>query len=157
MIDPIARRIAIFLEDNSISIKDFTDRLNVQRSSLSHILSGRNKPSLDFILKMLRAYPSLSERWLLHGKGLPHGTESHGTTPLPPSSGTHADTHVTDVIEDLTTTDVTDVTESDIHLTESEVPDNKNSKRDTRLVKVLLLYSDGSFRQYYPSASLQEE
>ena len=39
----------------------------MQRSSLSHILSGRNKPSLDFILRVLQAFPDIDEKWLLHG------------------------------------------------------------------------------------------
>lgn len=43
--------------------------IRVQPSGISHILSGRNKPSLDFILKMLEKYPYLSTEWLLFGKG----------------------------------------------------------------------------------------
>ncbi len=43
--------------------------ISVQPSGISHILSGRNKPSLDFILKMLEKYPFLSTEWLLFGKG----------------------------------------------------------------------------------------
>src|SRR5690606_15634735 len=47
----------------------FADKIGVQRSSISHILSGRNKPSLDFILKILAAYPDVELYWLLNGKG----------------------------------------------------------------------------------------
>lgn len=43
--------------------------IRVQPSGISHILSGRNRPSLDFILKMLEKYPFLSTEWLLFGKG----------------------------------------------------------------------------------------
>jgi transcriptional regulator with XRE-family HTH domain len=47
----------------------FAENIGVQRSSISHILSGRNKPSLDFVLKILSAYPEVELYWLLNGKG----------------------------------------------------------------------------------------
>lgn len=157
MIDPIARRIAIFLEDNAISIKDFADKLSVQRSSLSHILSGRNKPSLDFILKMLRAYPSLSERWLLHGKGFPLSSEVPAASTAPPVPIPEASTDVTNVTIKSESDEVTNVTGVDKSLTESESSDNQEIKEKARLVKILLLYSDGGFRQYHPLPFGQEE
>ena len=47
----------------------FADEIGVQRSSLSHILNGRNKPSLDFILKTLQRFPNINSKWLLMGIG----------------------------------------------------------------------------------------
>jgi len=47
----------------------FAEKIGVQRSSISHILSGRNKPSLDFILKVLSSFPDLELYWLINGKG----------------------------------------------------------------------------------------
>ena len=47
----------------------FADKVGVQRSSISHILSGRNKPSLDFVMKVLNTYPEVELYWLLNGKG----------------------------------------------------------------------------------------
>ena len=47
----------------------FAEKIGVQRSSISHILSGRNKPSLDFVMKILQAYPEVELYWLLNGKG----------------------------------------------------------------------------------------
>ena len=51
------------------SASSFAENIGVQRSSISHILSGRNKPSLDFILKVLSSYPEVEMYWLLNGKG----------------------------------------------------------------------------------------
>lgn len=45
------------------------EQIGVQRSSISHILSGRNKPSLDFILKVVHRFPEIDLYWLLNGKG----------------------------------------------------------------------------------------
>ena len=47
----------------------FADKIGVQRSSISHILSGRNKPSLDFILKVTNEFTDVDIYWLLNGKG----------------------------------------------------------------------------------------
>ncbi len=53
----------------NISATRFAEEIGVQRSSISHILSGRNKPSYDFILKVLEKYPGIDPYWLLTGKG----------------------------------------------------------------------------------------
>ncbi|MBN1414013.1 MAG: helix-turn-helix transcriptional regulator [Bacteroidales bacterium] len=53
----------------NVSATQFAEEIGVQRSSISHILSGRNKPSYDFIIKLLEKYPSINPIWLLAGKG----------------------------------------------------------------------------------------
>lgn len=45
------------------------EAIGVQPSSVSHVLSGRNRPSLDFVLRILEQYPEVSSDWLLHGSG----------------------------------------------------------------------------------------
>ncbi|MBT8245564.1 MAG: helix-turn-helix transcriptional regulator [Winogradskyella sp.] len=47
----------------------FAEKIGVQRSSISHILSGRNKPSLDFVMKVLHTYTEVDLYWLMNGKG----------------------------------------------------------------------------------------
>jgi transcriptional regulator with XRE-family HTH domain len=51
------------------SASSFAEKISVQRSSISHILSGRNKPSLDFVLKVLSSFPEVELYWLMNGKG----------------------------------------------------------------------------------------
>ena len=62
-------RINQFLAHESISPAEFADKIGVQRSSVSHVLNGRNYPSAAFIQKMLSSYKSLNPRWLLLGEG----------------------------------------------------------------------------------------
>lgn len=62
-------RILEFLRKENKSSVHFAEEIGVQPSGVSHILSGRNKPSLDFVLKMLEKYKFLSTEWLLFGKG----------------------------------------------------------------------------------------
>lgn len=73
-------RLKELLEYFNESASGFSEKIDVQRSNISHIMSGRNKPSLDFILKILKAYPDINLYWLLNGKGnmiknLPNNSE----------------------------------------------------------------------------------
>ncbi len=52
-----------------LSASSFAEKIGVQRSSISHILSARNKPSLEFIMKVLSSFPEVDLYWLLNGKG----------------------------------------------------------------------------------------
>ena len=62
-------RLFEFLKRENKSSAQLAEEIGVQASGISHILSGRNNPSLDFILKMLEKYEFLSTDWLLFGKG----------------------------------------------------------------------------------------
>lgn len=57
------------MEYYDLSAASFADRIEVGRSSISHLLSGRNKPSLDFVMKIIQAFPEVELYWLLNGKG----------------------------------------------------------------------------------------
>lgn len=62
-------RISLVLRAKNISPAQLADELGVQRSGISHILNGRNKPSLDFIQKLLKRYPDISMSWIMFGTG----------------------------------------------------------------------------------------
>ncbi|MCD4770129.1 MAG: helix-turn-helix domain-containing protein [Bacteroidales bacterium] len=62
-------RILQFLRSENKTSSQLAEEISVQPSSISHIISGRNKPSLDFILKMLETYIDLETDWLLFGRG----------------------------------------------------------------------------------------
>lgn len=63
------KRLEKIINYYGLSASSFSEKIGVQRSSISHILSGRNKPSLDFILKVLYSFPEINLYWLLNGKG----------------------------------------------------------------------------------------
>lgn len=62
-------RIKLILQAKNISVAQFAEDINVQRSRMSHILSGRNRPSLDFVIKVLKCYPEINPSWLILGEG----------------------------------------------------------------------------------------
>lgn len=65
MIDQIKK----LMDSKNLSPTQFSEEIGIQRSSLSHVLSGRNKPSLDFMMKIKSRYPDTNLDWLLLGVG----------------------------------------------------------------------------------------
>ena len=74
-------RLKQFLEMESLSPARFCEMMGIQRSGLSHLLSGRNNPSFEFIQKMLSTFPTINADWLLLGKGKPY--KEFSTAPEP--------------------------------------------------------------------------
>lgn len=62
-------RISKVIEYSNLTPSEFADEIDVQRSSISHIMSGRNKPSLEFIIKIKSRFPDLLWDWLVTGEG----------------------------------------------------------------------------------------
>lgn len=79
--EDFTKRLQKVMDFYSESASSFAEKIGVQRSSISHILSGRNKPSLDFVLKVLSSYPEVDLYWLMNGKGVfpsqPHQKTTH--------------------------------------------------------------------------------
>ena len=74
-------RITEFLLKENISPAEFADKIGVQRSSVSHVLNGRNYPGASFLQKMLSSYKSLNPRWLLLGEGMMIDSKYSGKEP----------------------------------------------------------------------------
>lgn len=64
-----ADRLKHIMNYYQLSASGFADKIQVQRSSISHLLSGRNKPSLDFVLRVIKEFKEVELYWLLNGKG----------------------------------------------------------------------------------------
>jgi transcriptional regulator with XRE-family HTH domain len=57
------------MESESLKPSALADNIGVNRATISHILSGRNKPSIDFLQKLLHSYSALNANWLITGIG----------------------------------------------------------------------------------------
>lgn len=64
----INQRIRLIMKANGLSASAFADALNVNKSSVSHVLSGRNKPGLDFLEKIINEFPNVNASWLITGE-----------------------------------------------------------------------------------------
>lgn len=116
-----------------LSAASFADRIDVGRSSISHLLSGRNKPSLDFVLKIVHAFPEVDLYWLLNGRG------DFPKKEIPPEAkpmlrNTRRDQG------DLFSEEEKDTKES--HSSVS-LPQGKRS-----IQKIVIFYNDGSFEAF---------
>ncbi len=63
------KRIQNIIEKYGLSPNAFAQEIDVNRSTISHILSGRNKPSIDVLQKILKRFSEVSASWLLLGRG----------------------------------------------------------------------------------------
>lgn len=65
----MVNRINLLLQAKNITARQFAEEIGIQPSGMSHILSGRNNPSLDFVMKVIRRWPEVNINWLMFGKG----------------------------------------------------------------------------------------
>lgn len=138
------RRLQQFLSAENISQSQLAEILGVARASVSHILSGRNKPGFDFILNMTNRFPALNIEWLISGKGRMYNTPT--TTLYDPHS----------VVEEIPsqinfTEEIQDFSEI---ATESAAPkvntlDSKAQQPTTQrsISKIMVFYTDGTFQE----------
>ena len=128
-------RIQNFIDYKGITPGDLAEILGVQRSNISHILNGRNKPGAVFIEKLLLAFPHVNARWLFTGEG----TMIMGEDAERPEVKTEI------VSPDLQEVKSEPVTTYKTRLMDS-TPAEKNKNKT--IEKIVLLYKDGTFQSY---------
>lgn len=142
-------RIRLFLESENKSSSQFAAEIGVQASGVSHVLSGRNKPSLDFIIKMLDRYDNLNNEWLLFGRG-----EMYKSMEEP--SIVEGSFNFSDIGKELTPENTPDSEESAENPPEKDFESLKDTENgqtggyEARSEKIIIFYSDGTFREYNP-------
>jgi transcriptional regulator with XRE-family HTH domain len=118
----------------------FADELGVQRSGISHILSGRNQPSYDFIAKIMTKFPELDPEWLILGKG--NMIKEKKATSNPPNK-----TGLNPVQQDL----FSPISEA-IKSNNTVIKPISKVTNVTLVNKVILLHTDGTFEEYKPAS-----
>lgn len=127
-----------------VSPSRFADEIGVQRSNISHLLSGRNKPSFDLMLKILDRYPRINLEWLITGKG---NVFKPNTDILPAGTPASADKN-----PDLfATSSVVNSDNPPVYGLKDKGADKSTVTNVNKLNKVVLFYSDGTFTEYLPS------
>lgn len=122
-------RLQRIMDYYDLNASALADGLGVLRSSISHLLSERNKPSLDFVLKIIDKYPEVDLYWLLYGKGsFPKEEKKPTATPLP----TEIPFPKANVLED---------NEKEKNVA-AEISVNKQKKQ---IQKIIFFYEDNSF------------
>ena len=119
-----AERLKTVMTYYNLSATALAESIGIQRSSISHLLSGRNKPSLDFVLKVLKEYSEVELYWLLNGKGHFPKAEKREIE-SPPILKTESSNF-----------DISEV-----------IPENKNNDE---VEKIVIFYKNGTFKSYKP-------
>jgi transcriptional regulator with XRE-family HTH domain len=127
-------RILELMKVKNLTPSQFADEVGIQRSGMSHLISGRNKPSLEFVMKILARFPDVRPDYLLYGTGTPGGDtpRSADSTPVIP----------------VTLFDQPEISEIR-HEPKPQRP-VKKEKSEKRIEKIVVFYDDKSFREYEP-------
>jgi transcriptional regulator with XRE-family HTH domain len=144
-IDDFVKRLEILLEYYNLNASSFADKIGVQRSSLSHLLSGRNKPSLDFILKILEVFPEVDLYWILNGKGsFPKKVGNNNPIETPPAilNSEPITENLFSNIPDLKTI---------IPAVEIKKTDQLHQSISNEVEKIVFFYKDGTFKEFKPN------
>jgi len=145
-------RLQQFLTLEQLSPARLSEIIGIQRSGLSHILSGRNKPGFDFINKLLLKFPAINAEWLITGKGKIYKEQLSPSVDLKasPSVDLKADNESTVQYSDNTLfREETRVPEPSENLIKEKIWTDDSKKR--ALKKMIFIYSDGTFVEYLPS------
>ncbi len=119
-----AKRLQKVLDYYGVSATAFSEEISFNRSTISHLLSGRNKPSLEFVMKVLQKYPEVELYWLLNGKGEFPAKHVNEPDPIQISDKIIPDTISTDSAQKSTL------------------------QLDTEVDKIVVFYKNGSFKLY---------
>lgn len=155
-IEDFIKRLEIILDYYSLNASSFADKIGVQRSSLSHLLSGRNKPSLDFILKILEVFPEVDLYWILNGKG---------TFPKNSTAVEKRENEVEEVLKQNIPTPLKEEKISENLFSEIQNPINRNSLETKKIEnqnlekeftsgeveKIVFFYKNGTFKVFNPN------
>ena len=152
--EDLTKRLEIILEYYSLNASSFADKIGVQRSSLSHLLSGRNKPSLDFILKIIAIFPEVDLYWILNGKGTFPKSELKEEQVFATSTPTSNNRIIENKAEKTPELLSEDVTNQKNGLEEKIVTNFINTKnpafqrKDSEIEQIVIFYKNGTFKIY---------
>lgn len=150
-------RIIKFMKSENLSASQLADDIGVQRSGISHILSGRNNPSLEFIQRILHRYPNLNPDWMLMNKG-----SMYRSTPQPGLFDTleapvideimDNSSLFSDMIDDEPQVPSTPVITHEEPVLPKEKTVVKPNKAGKDVSKIVILYLDGTFETFLPNS-----
>jgi len=154
-------QIQTILRKENLSASQLAEKLGIQRSSISHILSERNKPSLDFIQKLLDNFPHLSSDWILTGKGnYSKQQESKKQEPISTPNITPPNTNEIPFEMQKNNLEPTELTMPSIdkssYLAINNNPTIKpNTETRKKTIRIVTFYNDNTFDEFFPNKTDQ--
>jgi len=151
-IDDFIKRLEIILDYYNLSASAFADKVGVQRSSLSHLLSGRNKPSLDLILKIVSEFPEVDLYWIVNGKGNFPKSENQNVEirPTPISQNLKEELNIENQPNLFSTEPSVEKNRvdeiSEEKFSNTRILENVHSNQD--IDRIVIFFKDGTFKSY---------
>jgi transcriptional regulator with XRE-family HTH domain len=142
--EQFAERLQQIMNRYDLSASAFAEKIHVGRSSISHILSGRNKPSLDFVLAVLKTFEEVDLYWLLNGRGTFPKSQKNSSVENPPVTAVKKEDSPPSRSVASADADSPTVIKAEIKST-SEISNNGKN-----ISKVILIYDDGTFENFIP-------
>ena len=139
-------RINLILQAKNITAKQFAEEIGIQPSGMSHILGGRNNPSLEFVTKVLRRYPEIDANWLLSGRGAMYRGDSLGPHP---TVRTGDDESSLAPAPSFFEAEREEEMPASVPEYDTDVLEDRELV-SRRLTRLLLIYSDGTFEECIP-------
>lgn len=155
----IQERITELMAYLKLTAGALAEKIGVQPSSVSHILSGRNKPSLDFVNKLLVCFPQVNYDWLVNGKGsmLKNVAETGEAADLfsfAKQGGTEAAETQSESVEESPRRSVARKAKTISKPNREKEPEESGgeykARSERKISKVILFYDDGSFEEFSP-------
>ena len=137
-INEIVKRIEEVRNNHQLSAAAFATKIGVQRSAMSHILSGRNKPSLEFLMKVYEAFEEVELQWLVVGTS-------------PSSNSLKENSDLFDTLN-ITPKKLQMLTKSNTILDQVSIPKEVSIRTEESVSpkEIIYLYTDGSFERFTP-------
>jgi len=134
-----SERLLQIFTDFSVTSTQFADQIGVQKSTLSHLLSNRNKPSLDLLLKIIEHFPTLNLYWLADGRS-PMYIDNQETlstfSPTRDEKQSEVDIHPEEIIQ----------TTSEDELSSKKVLQDVSD--ESEIDYIVIFYKNGTFKKY---------
>jgi plasmid maintenance system antidote protein VapI len=127
------KRLEQILDFYGLTATAFSVAIDFNRSTISHLLSGRNKPSLEFVMKVVQKFDEVNLYWLLNGKGNFPSEKEKNNIPKKVAPPLFSEKKVTsNKIEGI--------------LKASDTPEGQSGSAE--IEKIIIFYKDGSFKAY---------
>ena len=152
-------RIKQILEYFNLSASRFADKLNTQPSSISHILSGRNKPSIDLLEKIALNFNEINMSWLITGNGdmiskenTPYFDDELTAPPLPKNLHLNTENSIEDLFSQIDQDDQRGSLSNDGLVLDNKKREGgleiKKTTLNKEIEQITIFYKDGSFKNY---------
>ena len=142
----LKNRIIEIMEKSGLTPSEFADKIEVQRSAISHITSGRNKPSLEFLIKIKHSFPEIDTDWLIFGTE----KEEISTEISPKNENVEKPNTSYPTLLELFDSEVKtekNSSDSENHPQQTKIGNSGNKK----MIRAVLFFSDGSFEEFVRS------